>query len=441
MHGGTKRTAPRLTSCTSRRSPYPPRRGASAVPRTDRRCGSGCAVGRRRRPRSRALALDALRHLGLEGPSLHRRGERAWAACRRSPRRSRPARSASTRWSSSRGSPPTRPRTDWSSGPRGSRPRASDTRATCCAASRPTRPRATTSSAPCRGPIATKAGDSRCMPSCPQLRARRSRRRSIGSARRSRRCPASGRARPVPARRADALVAICSARLGADPDPERATVVVHARAGHQAGVVTAAEIEGGGIAQPSVLERLLCAARVETVHEDADGPGDRGRPHHAGAAALAASAGPVSRRGLPVPGVRHARRSRRPTTSCSGATAAAPTSATSSRCAPGTTSSSTSTGGGSRATPRRELRWYRPDGARYARRSVPRATSGPAAPLNETALITAQRKSRDSRRSASTLPAGLAVGAIRDLVVLVAHTTQVGAAAGHGSPDRLCTMK
>ncbi len=76
MHGGTKRTAPRLTSCTSRRSPYPPRRGASAVPRTDRRCGSGCPVGRRRRPRSRALALDALRHLGLEGSSLHRRGER-----------------------------------------------------------------------------------------------------------------------------------------------------------------------------------------------------------------------------------------------------------------------------------------------------------------------------------------------------------------------------
>ena len=30
------------------------------------------------------------------------------------------------------------------------------------------------------------------------------------------------------ARRADALVAVCSARLGSDPDPDRATVVVHA---------------------------------------------------------------------------------------------------------------------------------------------------------------------------------------------------------------------
>ena len=76
---------------------------------------------------------------------------------------------------------------------------------------------------------------------------------------------------PGAARRADALVAICSAKLGADPDPERATVVIHARAGQQAGVATAAEIEGGGIAQPSVLERLLCAARIETVLEDATG--------------------------------------------------------------------------------------------------------------------------------------------------------------------------
>ena len=76
---------------------------------------------------------------------------------------------------------------------------------------------------------------------------------------------------PGAARRADALVAICSARLAADSDPERATVVIHARAGHHAGVVTAAEIEGGGIAQPTVLERLLCAARIETVQEDATG--------------------------------------------------------------------------------------------------------------------------------------------------------------------------
>ena len=31
------------------------------------------------------------------------------------------------------------------------------------------------------------------------------------------------------ARRADALVALCSARIASDPDPDRATVVVHAQ--------------------------------------------------------------------------------------------------------------------------------------------------------------------------------------------------------------------
>jgi hypothetical protein len=74
----------------------------------------------------------------------------------------------------------------------------------------------------------------------------------------------------MPARRADALVGLCSARLAADPDPDRATVVVHARVG-TADPRSGAEIEGGGVAHPSTLERLLCAARVETVHEDAEG--------------------------------------------------------------------------------------------------------------------------------------------------------------------------
>jgi Domain of unknown function (DUF222)/HNH endonuclease len=74
----------------------------------------------------------------------------------------------------------------------------------------------------------------------------------------------------LPARRADALVGLCSARLAADPDQDRATVVIHARAG-ASDPAAGAEIEGGGIAQPSTLERLLCAARVETVHEASDG--------------------------------------------------------------------------------------------------------------------------------------------------------------------------
>jgi hypothetical protein len=72
------------------------------------------------------------------------------------------------------------------------------------------------------------------------------------------------------ARRADALVGLCSARLAADPDPDRATVVIHARVG-AADAGAGAEIEGGGVAQPATLERLLCAARVETVQEAEDG--------------------------------------------------------------------------------------------------------------------------------------------------------------------------
>jgi uncharacterized protein DUF222/HNH endonuclease len=74
----------------------------------------------------------------------------------------------------------------------------------------------------------------------------------------------------APARRADALVGLCSARLATESDLERATVVLHARVGI-AGERTGAEIEGGGVAPLSTIERLLCAARVETVREDADG--------------------------------------------------------------------------------------------------------------------------------------------------------------------------
>jgi hypothetical protein len=68
------------------------------------------------------------------------------------------------------------------------------------------------------------------------------------------------------ARRADALVAVCSARLAHDADADRATVVVHARADAEVG-----QIEGGGIAPRTTLERLLCSARIETVHENEHG--------------------------------------------------------------------------------------------------------------------------------------------------------------------------
>jgi Domain of unknown function (DUF222)/HNH endonuclease len=73
------------------------------------------------------------------------------------------------------------------------------------------------------------------------------------------------------ARRADALVALCSARIAADPDPDRATVVVHAQL---AGLVTGsggAELEGGPVIHPETVRRLLCNARVQTVIENEAG--------------------------------------------------------------------------------------------------------------------------------------------------------------------------
>jgi hypothetical protein len=72
------------------------------------------------------------------------------------------------------------------------------------------------------------------------------------------------------ARRADALVALCSARIAADPDPDRATVVVHAQLD---GVVSGdgCELEGGPVIHPETAMRLLCDARVQTVIEDGSG--------------------------------------------------------------------------------------------------------------------------------------------------------------------------
>jgi hypothetical protein len=73
------------------------------------------------------------------------------------------------------------------------------------------------------------------------------------------------------ARRADALVALCSSRMAEDPDPDRATVVVHAQLD---GVVSGdggCELEGGPVIHPETARRLLCEARVQTVIEDSAG--------------------------------------------------------------------------------------------------------------------------------------------------------------------------
>ena len=73
------------------------------------------------------------------------------------------------------------------------------------------------------------------------------------------------------ARRADALVALCSARLGADPDPDRATVVVHAPLASLVAGRGGASLADGGVAHPETVRRLGCDARVQTVIEDEHG--------------------------------------------------------------------------------------------------------------------------------------------------------------------------
>jgi hypothetical protein len=73
------------------------------------------------------------------------------------------------------------------------------------------------------------------------------------------------------ARRADALVALCSARIASDPQPDRATVVVHARLDGLEQDTGGCEIEDGPVIHPQLVRRLLCSARVQTVVEDREG--------------------------------------------------------------------------------------------------------------------------------------------------------------------------
>jgi hypothetical protein len=75
----------------------------------------------------------------------------------------------------------------------------------------------------------------------------------------------------IAARRADALVAMCSSRIAGDPDPDRATAVVHARLDALIRGAGGAEIEDGPVVHPETVRCLLCNARVETVVEDPNG--------------------------------------------------------------------------------------------------------------------------------------------------------------------------
>jgi hypothetical protein len=73
------------------------------------------------------------------------------------------------------------------------------------------------------------------------------------------------------ARRADALVALSSKEIASDPDPDRATVVLHTSAEALVSGERSCEIEGGGVAHPETARRLACTARIQPVIEDAKG--------------------------------------------------------------------------------------------------------------------------------------------------------------------------
>lgn len=74
-----------------------------------------------------------------------------------------------------------------------------------------------------------------------------------------------------PARRADALVALASARLAEHPDADRATVVLHAPMGALVADDGGCELEGGGMVHPESARRLLCTSRIQAVVEDEAG--------------------------------------------------------------------------------------------------------------------------------------------------------------------------
>jgi hypothetical protein len=75
----------------------------------------------------------------------------------------------------------------------------------------------------------------------------------------------------VDARRADALVALCSAGIAADPRSDPSTLVVHAELkGLEAGT-GGCELENGPVLHPETVRRLLCNAKVQTVVENEHG--------------------------------------------------------------------------------------------------------------------------------------------------------------------------
>jgi len=78
---------------------------------------------------------------------------------------------------------------------------------------------------------------------------------------------------PAPARRADALAALCSGGHGRDASPDRASVIVHVQLEGllEADGTWGSEIEGAGVIHPLAAQRLLCNAPMQVITEDAAG--------------------------------------------------------------------------------------------------------------------------------------------------------------------------
>lgn len=75
----------------------------------------------------------------------------------------------------------------------------------------------------------------------------------------------------VAARRADALVALSSARLADDGDSDRTTVIVHTTLDALRTGTGGSEIEDGPVVHLETVERLLCNGRIRAVLEDGAG--------------------------------------------------------------------------------------------------------------------------------------------------------------------------
>ena len=73
---------------------------------------------------------------------------------------------------------------------------------------------------------------------------------------------------PLGARRADALVALAAAQIAADPDPDRATVVMHISLENLFGDELNGVFEDGRPLSAAAVSRLLCDSRIQALLEE-----------------------------------------------------------------------------------------------------------------------------------------------------------------------------